>query len=291
MGDRCYMEVTCRQSDAETFEEMGFREEGGGINLGELAGTLCTIADQQANYAHHGDMPAKIPYFGYHDAGGDYGPMVFACDGAGAFAEAPTHHDAGGPLVGLLQDGSVDRESLQSTREYLKIKRRAMLALGFADGHPDMPPAFPAPEAALRQAAEETDRSPPDAIQALRGLFEHCAMIHARWGDHDNTREAQAAIEQARAVLARVDGAEEEDDNARRVRLGRQAAQAGMGGSDWGPDDEPHTQLVDALTNLRHYAESAGIDFDSADRMAREHWREERTEAPAVPLGSEPRAQ
>ena len=38
-------------------------------------------------------------------------------------------------------------------------------------------------------------------VGALKGLFEHCAMIHKHWGENCNQKEADAAIEAARAAL------------------------------------------------------------------------------------------
>lgn len=46
----------------------------------------------------------------------------------------------------------------------------------------------------------------PELAEALAALFEHCAMVHKHWGDGDNTREANAAIERGRALLARIEG-------------------------------------------------------------------------------------
>jgi len=40
-----------------------------------------------------------------------------------------------------------------------------------------------------------------ELVTALKALFEHCAMVHKCWGDSDNTKEADAAIESARAAL------------------------------------------------------------------------------------------
>lgn len=76
MGDRCYMTVWCRPQDVTRFTEIGF-------NLQEhTAGSFSEeMVDEEANYAHHGDMPADIPYHGWHASGGDYGPMDFACTG------------------------------------------------------------------------------------------------------------------------------------------------------------------------------------------------------------------
>ena len=41
----------------------------------------------------------------------------------------------------------------------------------------------------------------PDLLEALKGLFRECAMVHKCWGDSDNTKEADAAIESARAAI------------------------------------------------------------------------------------------
>lgn len=46
----------------------------------------------------------------------------------------------------------------------------------------------------------------PDMREALAGLFEHCAMIHKHWGDGNNAKEAEAAIERGRALLAEIKG-------------------------------------------------------------------------------------
>ena len=39
-------------------------------------------------------------------------------------------------------------------------------------------------------------------LDALNGLFEHCAMVHKCWGDGDNTKEADAAIKAGEAAIA-----------------------------------------------------------------------------------------
>lgn len=37
--------------------------------------------------------------------------------------------------------------------------------------------------------------------QALRGLFEHCAMIHKHWGENSNTKQADEAIKFAQSLI------------------------------------------------------------------------------------------
>ena len=44
----------------------------------------------------------------------------------------------------------------------------------------------------------------PDMYAALAALFEHCAMVHNRWGDGCNSKQAAAAIAAGRAALAKV---------------------------------------------------------------------------------------
>ena len=43
-------------------------------------------------------------------------------------------------------------------------------------------------------------------VSALQSLFEHCAMVHKYWGDGSNTKEADAAIESARAAIKSATG-------------------------------------------------------------------------------------
>lgn len=46
----------------------------------------------------------------------------------------------------------------------------------------------------------------PDLLDALERLFENCAMVHNRWGDNCNQKEADAAIATARAAIAKAKG-------------------------------------------------------------------------------------
>lgn len=44
----------------------------------------------------------------------------------------------------------------------------------------------------------------PELVEALEGLFRECTMVHTRWGNGCNQREADAAIAAARAALAKA---------------------------------------------------------------------------------------
>lgn len=46
----------------------------------------------------------------------------------------------------------------------------------------------------------------PELLEAMESLFEHCEMVHKHWGDGDNTKEANAAIEAGKAAIAKAKG-------------------------------------------------------------------------------------
>jgi len=48
--------------------------------------------------------------------------------------------------------------------------------------------------------------SAPAMLEALKALFEHCAMIHKRGGENSNQKEGNAAIEAGKAAIAQAEG-------------------------------------------------------------------------------------
>ncbi len=48
----------------------------------------------------------------------------------------------------------------------------------------------------------------PDLLEAIQGLFEHCAMVHKHWGDACNRKEANSAITRAKEAIAKATGEE-----------------------------------------------------------------------------------
>lgn len=83
MGDRCYMQITCRVQDKAKFEEW-FPESFEPNDDGTIE-----MYSTEANYAYQidnettGDLPNDVPFVGWHDAGGEYTAAVFASDGKG----------------------------------------------------------------------------------------------------------------------------------------------------------------------------------------------------------------
>jgi hypothetical protein len=115
MGDRCFMSVVCRRQDASIFEELGFD-----LHHEDKPDTaVIEMWDAEANYAHSGDMPKDIPYYGHHYEGGDYGAHKFVCDGS-VYAEAACGHNAGYVVLWDAKRNRPEPRSLRVIRAYRK---------------------------------------------------------------------------------------------------------------------------------------------------------------------------
>ena len=115
MGDRCYMQVTCRRQDIPEFEALGFHlefEQSPNSPIVELI-------DEEANYAHADQLPTDIPFTAWHGAGGNYGDGKIACDG-NHYAEVSANHD--GFVVRWDQTtNQPTQESIAGIRDYLAV--------------------------------------------------------------------------------------------------------------------------------------------------------------------------
>jgi hypothetical protein len=58
--------------------------------------------------------------------------------------------------------------------------------------------------AAIAKANAVLIAQAPAMLEALELLFEHCVMIHKHWGEGCNQKEADAAIKNAQAILAKL---------------------------------------------------------------------------------------
>lgn len=59
-----------------------------------------------------------------------------------------------------------------------------------------------------KMKTNSTATTAQDLLEVLKALFEHCAMIHNKWGDGSNQREADAAIAAGRAAIAQAEAAQ-----------------------------------------------------------------------------------
>lgn len=133
MGDRTYVELTCREADAGLFERVGFLEE---FKPG-LAHDLVTMVDAEApdaNIAALQDLAGKgIVFRGWHDAGGGYDGACFAgLDGR--FFEVPRLNHSDLPCIEVHVDGIVDAGQLESAGAYLRAADAVARAFGLPSG-------------------------------------------------------------------------------------------------------------------------------------------------------------
>jgi hypothetical protein len=121
------MRITCRREDASHFEKLGFVEDEAESEI------AISMVDDEANYGH--SQPLRelagggVPFFGWHDAGGEYDARVLASDGA-KYAEALCTAQEPRPLAPVNTDGSIDADGLREAIRYFEVLTRAHLALG-----------------------------------------------------------------------------------------------------------------------------------------------------------------
>lgn len=128
MGDRVYMRVACRREDAPQFEKLGFVEDE---TEGEIA---ISMVDAEANYGHWEPLQklakAGVPFFGWHDSGGEYDGCVLASDGM-EYADALCTAHESRPVAPVNPDGSIDSDRLNEAKRYYEVlaRSRAVLAI------------------------------------------------------------------------------------------------------------------------------------------------------------------
>ena len=130
MGDRCRMEVTCREKDRKVFEDLGFSDEY--VDDPDNGDGTVTLMDFEANYAHCNDLvrlqDEGIPFVAFNDAGGDYGPGRTACDGK-RLVEGPANEN--NDLVAIVgEEGRPSQDDLENVKKYLEVEKAAYRAMG-----------------------------------------------------------------------------------------------------------------------------------------------------------------
>ena len=125
MSDHCFMQITCRREDQARFEALGFHNEC----KSSTDGSVVDLLDEEANYAHHDQLPQDIPYYGYHGAGGEYGAYDLACDGQ-TYAEVETGRDGDYVVTWDATTQQPALKSLERIRAYLTVLAAAGRLLG-----------------------------------------------------------------------------------------------------------------------------------------------------------------
>jgi hypothetical protein len=123
VGDRAYCQVQIAERDREKLEPI-FDQWGFSIQE-EDCDPVC-FEDSEANYGGSECLTELrgegFPFYGYHDAGGNYGAEVFACDGT-TYAECPGLD--GEPFCRIADDGEPEANGLEAARQYLTVLKAA----------------------------------------------------------------------------------------------------------------------------------------------------------------------
>jgi hypothetical protein len=98
------------------------------------------MVDAEANYGHWEPLQelakAGVPFFGWHDAGGEYDGCVLASDGT-EYADALCAAHESRPLAPVNADGSIDSDRLNEAKRYYEVLARARAALAVPEETPD----------------------------------------------------------------------------------------------------------------------------------------------------------
>jgi hypothetical protein len=131
MGDRCYMRVETLRKFKHEFEELGFLEE-----LSE--GDFIRMVDEEANWAHDGDMPVRqgMMYTGFHCAGDSYDAHMFACEDE-EYKEVLTTSDLTW-LVPADDNGNISVDDMVRMQAFASLYKRVNVRLEHAKNeHPN----------------------------------------------------------------------------------------------------------------------------------------------------------
>ena len=132
MGDRCYMEVTVRKTDAPKFEEiLGLKGTGVPQTF-----SIYTVAEavsyvvEESNYGDHEPRmeaaEAGCAFIGFHTSGHEYPACEFAA-ADGVMVEALTDTDSGLLVPIDVENGRavVQPHILADVQRYLDLRKRA----------------------------------------------------------------------------------------------------------------------------------------------------------------------
>lgn len=121
MSDRCNLQMTFRKPDAPAVQGvLGEWQEV--VNEDD---TSITVEYRQVDHGMTLDRTrlaaAGVPFYGHHEQGYEYGPMVFAAAN-GELVEADTNWESQNPVVELDEDYRLSGAGLDDARQ-LHIKR------------------------------------------------------------------------------------------------------------------------------------------------------------------------
>jgi hypothetical protein len=131
MGDRCDVTIIARVGDMEAMKEKWqaeYEEDS------EVASEVVEQTFAEVNYGGESDLRGWSSegrlFYGWHTAGGDYGPFVFVSDGK-EYIETPAWD--GSPTVTVSLTGEANEDDFQKCREYLWLLAHVKNEFGITD--------------------------------------------------------------------------------------------------------------------------------------------------------------
>lgn len=120
MGDRCYVEITVRKRDKESWEALGYADE----YHAETDADHIVLIDEERNYGVSDttdDIVDGCPMYGYHEEGGNYPAMLFAFDGESFLSHECNSNKM--PIVECGPDGPA-QDHVDLAKEFLAFYGR-----------------------------------------------------------------------------------------------------------------------------------------------------------------------
>jgi len=120
MGDRCYLYVTVEKDRAKEFCVIVFGCETGPEDEGEFHVSYeVSDVNWDAFEERREAAEAGVLFYGYHGAGGEYGPRAF-CGGDGQLSEVETGTDGRFVLYADV-DGDISPAAQDSLKHFIRV--------------------------------------------------------------------------------------------------------------------------------------------------------------------------
>jgi hypothetical protein len=127
MSDTCWLTIRFSRKDLDKFNEVLKEEIWNGRfwdeDHSEEGDDEVNAVIYEANYGWSDQLQnlaeAGLTFSGEHSAGGEYGPMAFACF-EGEFLDVNTDHD-GSPTVTAYKRGAINEAEMERVNKYYDI--------------------------------------------------------------------------------------------------------------------------------------------------------------------------
>ena len=132
MSDRCFSTLICAKSDADIFQQMGYRsDQSEALTVdGDEIPAVQVMTDEEAAGGHYSELTTLngVPFL-VSNAGctGAFGDHLLASDGENC-AYVESLHESNYPAVRVNPEGSISDEEVENARKYWRIYAAALEA-------------------------------------------------------------------------------------------------------------------------------------------------------------------